>query len=154
MRGLGPLILRLALGVLFIAHGLPKLVPVWGSRPADTAALLEAAGVWAFYPVTVGIGLAELLAGTLLVVGAYTVLGAMLLAATTAASSWMLHLSNGFFLNWSLETGVGHGYEFDFLQLAALVCLMFSGPGALAFDARRSRAKPEKKRTSSAVGKK
>ena len=154
MRGLGPLILRLALGALFIAHGLPKLVPVWGLRPADTEALLQAAGVTAAYSVTVGIGLAELLAGALLVVGAYTPLATLLLSATTTASSWVLHLSNGFFLNWLLETGVGHGYEFDFLRLAALVCLMISGPGALAVDTHRSRVKQQRKRTSPVVGKK
>ena len=79
--------------------------------------------------------------GVLLVVGAYTLAAALLLAATTAASSWMFHLSNGFFLNWSLEAGVGHGYEFDFLRLSALVCVMLSGPGAIAYDARRTREK-------------
>lgn len=141
MRGLGLLILRLTVGVIFIAHGLPKLFPVWGSRPADTVALFEASGISAAYPVVVGTGLAEALAGALLVGGAYTVAAALLLAATTAATSWMFHLSNGFFLNWSLEAGVGHGYEFDFLRLGALVCVMLAGPGALAYDARRARAK-------------
>ena len=91
--------------------------------------------------MAVGTGLAEALAGVLLVAGAYTVVAALLLAATTAATSWIFHLSNGFFLNWSLEAGVGHGYEFDFLCLGGLVCVMLSGPGALAYDARRTRAK-------------
>ena len=139
MRGLGLLILRLAVGVMFIAHGLPKLVPVWGGRPADTAALLEASGVSAAYPVAVSIGVVEVLAGVLLVAGAYTVVVALLLTATTVATSWMFHLSNGSFLNWSLEAGVEHGYEFDFLRLSALVCVMLSGPGALAYDARSAR---------------
>ena len=148
MRGLGLLILRLSLGVVFIAHGLPKLLPVWGSRPADMAALLEASGISAAYPVAVGTGLAEVLAGTLLVAGAYTVMAAVLLAVTTAAMSWMFHLSNGFFLNWSLEAGVGHGYEFDVLRLSALVCVMLSGPGALTFDARRAREKESSRKQS------
>ena len=148
MRGLGLLILRLALGIVFIAHGLPKLLPVWGGRPADTAALLEASGVSAAYPVAVGTGLAEVLAGTLLVIGAYTVVAAMLLSVTTATTSWLFHLSHGFFLNWSLEAGVGHGYEFDVLRLSALVCVMLAGPGALAYDARRAREKgPSKRQT-------
>ena len=79
------------------------------------------------------------LAGAILVAGAYTLVVGFLLTATTAATSSVLHLSNGFFLNWSLEAWVGHGYEFDFLRLGALVCMMFSGPGALAYDARRVR---------------
>jgi len=146
MRGLGLLILRLALGVVFIAHGLPKLLPVWGSRPADTAALLEASGVSAAYPVAVGTGLAEVLAGILLIVGAYTVVAAVLLAVTTAATSLMFHLSNGFFLDWSLEAEVGHGCEFDVLRLSALVCVMFSGPGTFAYDAWRAREKGSRKK--------
>ena len=141
MRGLGLLILRLVVGIVFIAHGLPKLLPVWGGGPADTAALLEASGVSAAYPVAVGTGLAEVLAGALLVAGAYTLVVGFLLAATTAATSSVVHLSNGFFLNWSLEAGVGHGYEFDFLRLGALVCMILSGPGALAYDTHRASEK-------------
>ena len=141
MHGLGLLTLRLTIAVVFVAHGLPKLVPVWGGSPADTATLLEAAGVAAAYPVAVGTGLVEVLAGGLLAAGSYTLLAAALLTATTAAMSWMLHLSNGFFLNWSLESGVGHGYEFDLIRLGVLVCVILGGPGTLAYDTRRTRAK-------------
>lgn len=141
MRGLGLLTLRLTIGAVFVAHGLPKLVPVWGRSPADAAALLEATGVAAAYPVAVGTGLVEVLAGGLLAVGAYTSLAAALLTATTAAMSWVLHVSNGFFLNWSLETEVGHGYEFDLVRLSVLVCLIFTGPGMLAYDMGRTEAR-------------
>ena len=141
MRGLGLLILRLSMGVIFIAHGLPTFFPVLGSHLADTAALLKASGVSAAYPVAVGAGLVEVLAGVLLVLGAYTATVALLLAATTIAFNWMSYLSNGFFLDWSLESGTGHGYEFDFLRLSALACMMLSGPGSLAYDARRARKK-------------
>jgi len=154
MRGLGLLILRLSLGAVFIVHGLPKLLPVWGSGPADIAALLQIAGVSAAYPVTVGTGLVEVLAGSLLVAGAYTVLTALLLAVTTAAMSSFLHLSNGFFMNWSLEAWVGHGYEFDFLRLSALGCVMLAGPGAFAYDARRASVKARKQRRQVVAGKK
>ena len=139
MRGLGLLILRLSMGVVFIAHGLPTFFPVLGSNLADTATLLEASGVSAAYPVAVGAGLVEVLAGILLVLGAYTAAVASLLSATTVAFSWMSYLSNGFFLDWSLESGAGHGYEFDFLRLSALACMMLSGPGSFAYDARRAR---------------
>ena len=141
MRGLGLLILRLSMGVVFIAHGLPTFFPVLGSHLTDTAALLEASGVSAAYPVAVGTGLVEVLAGVLLILGAYTAAVSLLLAATTVAFSWMSYLSSVFFLDWSLESGAGHGYEFDFLRLSALACMMLSGPGSLAYDARRARKK-------------
>ena len=43
MRGLGLLVLRFAIGIVFVVHGLPKLVPVWETGPAQASALLEAA---------------------------------------------------------------------------------------------------------------
>ena len=45
MHGGGSTILRLVLGVVFLAHGLPKLLPVFGGSPAETAAMFEASGL-------------------------------------------------------------------------------------------------------------
>ena len=145
MRGLGLLVLRFAVSIVFVAHGLPKLVPIWESGPAQAAALLAAAGVSSSYPVAVGTGIVEVFAGALLMVGAYTPWVAVLLTVTTIASSWILHLSNGFFLNWSLEPSVGHGVEFEFLQVSTLVCLMLTGPGVLSYDTRRARERESRK---------
>ena len=64
----------------------------------------------------------------------------LVLVADTAISTWKVHLANGFFLNWTLEPGVGHGYEYHLLLLAALVCLMFTGPGAASVDVGRVRS--------------
>ena len=75
MPGLGLLTLRLTVGIGFVAHGLPKLIPVWGGNPRAAAATLESAGVGWPYLVAVGTGLAETLGGLLLLAGAYTPLG-------------------------------------------------------------------------------
>jgi putative oxidoreductase len=53
---------------------------------------------------------------------------------------WTVHLSSGFFLNWTLAPGQGHGYEFNLALVAALVSLMLTGPGALSIDRHRARA--------------
>ena len=144
MRGLGLLVLRFAIGSVFVAHGLPKLVPVWETGPAQASALLEAAGVSSAYPVTVGMGIVEVVAGTLLVVGAYTSWVAVLLTVTTAATGWILSVPHGF-LNWTSQSGGGHHVELEFLQVAALVCLMLTGPGALSYDTRRTRERAWRK---------
>ena len=47
--------------------------------------------------------------------------------------------ANGFFLNWNLTPGQGHGYEFNFVLIGALISLMLSGPGAFSIDGRRAR---------------
>ena len=137
MLGLGLLTLRLIVGFGFIAHGLPKLVPVWDGSPSATAVPLASAGLGWPYLVTVGAGLAETLGGLLLVAGAYTPWAALVLAAPTAAIGAVLYLPHGYFLNWSLDPETNHGYEFHLLRIATLVCLMMAGPGTIAYDARR-----------------
>jgi uncharacterized membrane protein YphA (DoxX/SURF4 family) len=53
---------------------------------------------------------------------------------------WKVHLVNGFFLNWGMTPGVGHGVEFNLVLIGALLCLMLSGPGGLSIDWRRARS--------------
>jgi putative oxidoreductase len=45
-----------------------------------------------------------------------------------------VHLMNGFFLNWSITPGQGHGYEFNLALLAMSIALVLSGPGRFALD--------------------
>jgi uncharacterized membrane protein YphA (DoxX/SURF4 family) len=39
-----------------------------------------------------------------------------------------------------MRPGVGHGFEFNMVLVAGLVCIIFSGPGALSVDAFRARS--------------
>ena len=139
MQGVGLLVLRLVLGLMFVVHGLPKLVPVWGTSPRETAALFETAGVVPAYPIAVGSGLVESLGGLLLLAGGYTPWTSLLLVTTTSVLAWKLYLPHGFFLNWSLTPGQGHGYEHAMLVVGALTCLIFTGPGLFSIDRRRAR---------------
>lgn len=139
MQGLGLLSLRCIVGLVFIAHGLPKLFPLWGSSPRAAAAVFEAAGLSPAYPVTVATGIVEVFGGALLVAGAFTFWVALLLVLNNVAVGLKLHLPHGFFLNWSLEPGVGHGYEFTLVLVSALACLMLAGPGMLSIDGQRAR---------------
>ena len=147
MRGLGLLILRLVVGVGFVAHGVPKLFSSWGPSPRETTALLENAGVASAYLVTMAMGVVETLGGTLLLVGGYTVWAALLLTVTTAAVGGVLYFPNGYFLNWSLDGSTQHGYELHVLRVGALACLMLAGPGGLSFDALREKQNGLKRKT-------
>ena len=139
MQGLGLLSLRCVVGFVCIAHGLPKLFPMGGVSPRDAAVFFEAAGLSPAFALTVSIGIVEVLAGALLAAGAYTFWSGLLLAATNVAVGWKLHVSSGFFLNWSVEPGVGHGNEFVLVLVAAIVCVMLAGPGIFAVDRHRAR---------------
>jgi len=141
MSRLGPSLLRLAVGTVFVAHGLMKLLPVPGGGVPETAALFESLAFQAPYAVALSLGWVEAAGGVALVLGAYTGWTAFALLLTTVVTSWKLHLPNGLFLNWALDPGAGHGYEFDLVLVGAFLCLLLSGPGAFSIDGRRAKVR-------------
>jgi putative oxidoreductase len=91
------------------------------------------------FPLAVLVGSLELVGGLLLILGARTLFTAGTLAMATLVSTWTLRLAHGFFLNWGVTPGQGHGFEYDLVLLAALVTLMLTGAGAFSVDGRRAR---------------
>jgi putative oxidoreductase len=137
----GPAVLRLVVGVVFAAHGAQKLFGVWGGGgPAGTAAFFAQLGLTPAYPLAFFVGLVELGGGLLLIAGAFTLVVSAILAVNMIVAVWTVHLANGFFLNWTMAPGQGHGYEFNLVLIATLLSLMLTGPGALSLDRYRARA--------------
>lgn len=137
----GPTLLRLVVGVTFVAHGAQKLFGVWGGGGlAGTAVYFDSLGLSPGYPLAVAVALAESLGGALLMAGALTSFAATTLIITSLGALWNVHLTNGFFMNWGLTPGRGHGVEFNLVLIAALASLVFTGPGAFSVDHRRARS--------------
>lgn len=127
----GPAVLRLALSVVFVAHGAQKLFGVWGGGGlSGTTAFFEGLGLQPAYPLAIVAGVVEFGGGLLLLCGAFTSIASILLAIQMAVAIWTVHLPNGFFLP--------NGFEFNVTLIAALVSLILTGPGALSIDARRA----------------
>ena len=136
----GPAVLRLVVGATFMAHGAQKLFGIWGGGGlAGTAASFDSMGLSPGYPLAVAVALTESLGGLLLMAGALTPYAAVALIITMLGAIWNVHLVNGFFINWALTPGQGHGIEYNAILIAALSCLIFTGPGALSIDHRRAR---------------
>jgi putative oxidoreductase len=134
----GPLVLRLALAAVFIGHGAQKLFGIWGGAGlAGTAAQFAAAGVEPSYPLAVTWGVIQFVGGLLLVIGALTLPAAIALSVLMIGGIWKAY-AHGFFLNWNLVPGMGHGSEYYLVLLAALISLMLTGPGAFSIDGRRA----------------
>jgi putative oxidoreductase len=139
LRPFGPLVLRLALGAVFAAHGAQKVFGLWGGGGVSgTAAFFSELGLRPAYPIALFVGLVELASGLLLAAGAFTLITAAVLVINMSVAVWKVHLPNGFFLNWTNAPGVGHGYEFNLVLLAGLACLMLTGPGAFSVDGWRA----------------
>ena len=110
----GPAVLRLAVGVVFVAHGAQKLFGLWGGGGlTGTAAFFAQLGLTPAYPLAIFVGLIELAGGLLLVGGAFTLVASAILTVNMLVAVWKVHLASGFFLNWTMAPGAGHGYEFN-----------------------------------------
>lgn len=120
----GALLLRLALGVMFLAHGLLKLMVF---TPAGTAGFFASLGLpaWLAYATMV----AEILGGLLLIAGIQTRYVVLALLPILLGSLWV-HSGNGW-----LFTNENGGWEYPlFLTVAAAVQALL-GNGAYSLSA-------------------
>ncbi len=140
MQPYGPAVLRLSIGSVFLAHGAQKLFGVWGGGGlGGTASFFVQLGLTPALPLAVLVGGIELAGGLMLLAGAFTRTVALVLTVDMAVAVWKVHLINGFFLNWNMVPGQGHGFEFNLALAGALVALALTGPGALSVDGWRAR---------------
>jgi putative oxidoreductase len=135
MAGWGLTILRVAVGIVFMAHGAQKLFGAFGGAGlTGTAGYFTTLGLSPSYPLAVLWGVVEFGGGALVFLGAWTRWAAIPLGLLTCVAVWKIHLLNGFFINWMLAPGMGHGYEFDLVLIAACACLSLTGAGELSID--------------------
>ncbi len=132
IQSYGPAVLRLVVGVVFVAHGAQKLFGIWGGGglPGTTAGFAQL-GLEPAYPLALIAGVVEFCGGLLLLLGAFTLIASILLTVQMLVAIWTVHLANGFFVS-------ANGFEFNFLLIGALVCLMLTGAGALSVESRRA----------------
>jgi putative oxidoreductase len=127
----GVTLLRVALGAMWIAHALLKVLVF--TLPG-TAQFFASVGVpgWLAYP-TAG---AELAGGIAIVLGVYARQVALLLVPVLAGAAWV-HLPNGW-----VFTAANGGWEYPAFLLAASLALWLQGDGAWALR-RGSRFVPQ-----------
>lgn len=146
MVGLGLLVLRLALAVVFVAHGGNKLFGLFGGPGigpgglSSTAAFFGTIGLNPPFVLAVVDAVLEFVGGILLVVGFLTRWVSLALAMAMGIAIWKVHFQWGFFLNWMAAPNRGQGVEFSIVLIAALVCLALSGGGDASIDGVNQRA--------------
>jgi putative oxidoreductase len=118
---LGITVLRVSLGVMWIAHALLKLLVFSLPGTAQYFTSIGFAGFLA-YPVFA----AELLGGIALVLGLYARQAALALLPVMAVAAWV-HLPNGW-----VHTSAGGGWEYPVFLIAASIALWLLGDGAAA----------------------
>lgn len=135
-QDLGLLLLRVAIGLVFVGHGLQKAFGWWGGQGIDgfriglSDAGYQHAGLLAY----LGTG-AQIAAGVLLILGLFTPL---------AAAGALAYLINSLFVVLAAQQQDGHvvvfgsgGIEYSAVLIVAVAAIILVGPGRYGFDAGR-----------------
>ena len=127
------LVIRVVLGVIFFAHGAQKVLGWFGGHGLEgTTGFLGSLGIP--LPVAYLVCFFELFGGIGLIVGLLTRLAALAIAVVMVGAIVKVHWQHGFFLNWSLTPGKGHGYEANLALLAMAVACLIAGGGVWSLD--------------------
>jgi putative oxidoreductase len=126
-------ILRLALGVIFFAHGAQKMLGWFGGFGfAGTmnffTGMMHIPAPLAFLAIA-----AEFFGGMGLILGFLTRIAAFGIGVNMLVAIMTVHRGFGFFMNWT-GTQKGEGFEFHLLVLAIVAFLMIRGAGAFSVD--------------------
>jgi putative oxidoreductase len=126
-------IVRVALGMVFFAHGAQKLLGWFGGygftgTMGFFTSILHIPAILALLTIA-----AEFFGGLGLIFGFLTRIAAFGILCNMTVAIAMVHSQFGFFMNW---TGAqkGEGYEYHLLVLAITVLLIIRGAGAVSLD--------------------
>ncbi len=124
----GILVVRLAVGATFAAHGAQKVLGWWGGPGfAGWSGGIVRMGLrpaWLWAAISAGV---ELVGGALLGLGLLTPIASALLTAQSTYIVFRAHLPRGF---WNAKGGI----EFPLQLLAGSLLVVAAGPGAIALD--------------------
>ncbi len=131
---IAPMMLRIPLGLIFMAHGSQKLLGLFGG--------LGLTGTFKLFEVKMGIPpiftllaiIAEFGGGFGVLTGFLTRLSAAGISAVMLVAIYKIHWANGFFLNINCVTGRGHGVEYNIALLGIALYLMVAGGGKWCLD--------------------
>ncbi|AMT90071.1 putative oxidoreductase [Pseudomonas sp. 2957] len=126
--GYGLTVLRIAVGVIFAAHGSQKLFGLFGGYGlAGTAQWMESIGLTPGYLMASLAGGTEFFAGLALIIGLLVRPAALGLAFLSLVAIFSVHIGNGLFM-------ANNGYEFALALLAGSIAVLIEGAGKLSAD--------------------
>lgn len=130
------LILRIALGIVFFAHGSQKIFGWFGGFgwTGTLGFFQQAMGI---PPFLAGLSfLAEFVGGVLILLGLLTRPAALAIAVTMLVAGLKVGLPNGFFLD---SNGPNNGIEYVFVLFLLAVYFVIKGSGRISLDSLLSK---------------
>jgi putative oxidoreductase len=127
-------IIRVVLGIIFLAHGAQKVLGWYGGHGLKgTVGFMASMGLPV--PIAYLVCFIEFLGGLGLIVGFLARLAALGIAVVMVGAIVTVHWKEGFFINWELKPGKGHGIEANLAFLAMALAIVLDGAGGLSIDA-------------------
>ena len=127
-----PLVLRLTLALVFFPHGAQKMLG-WFGGYGFTGTMGYFTGQGMPYGVALLPVLTEFLAPFALAAGLFTRIAALALGFEMIVAALMVHVANGFFMNW-FGNQKGEGFEYHLMAIGMALALMVQGAGRWSVD--------------------
>lgn len=126
-------ILRIALGLVILPHGVQKLLGWFGGYgfAGTMHHFTENMGIPYIFALLVILG--ESFGAVGLIVGLGTRIAALGIGAIIGVAALMAHVQHGFFMNWSGKEA-GEGFEYHLLVVGMALALVISGGGKWSLD--------------------
>ena len=128
------LVIRLGLGIIFFAHGAQKVLGWFGGHGLKGTIGYFQQALKIPPALTVLAALTEFLGGIALIVGFLGRPAAIGLIIVMLVAIAKVHSANGFFVNWSMQPGKGHGFEMNFALIAMALAVLIGGAGMFSID--------------------
>jgi putative oxidoreductase len=131
---IAPLMLRVPLGLIFMAHGSQKLLGLFGGQglTATFKTFEEKLGIPPIFTLLALI--AEFGGGFCVLTGFMTRFSAAGISAVMLVAIYKVSWANGFFLNIACAAGRGHGIEYNLSLLGMALYLVIAGGGQWCLD--------------------
>ena len=128
------LVVRVALGVVFVAHGGQKVFGWFGGPGLKATIAMFRQHLGVPPAATVLAAFIELFGGLAMLVGFLARPAAVGIIVVMLVAIVKVHGRHGFFINFAGTPGKGHGFEFNFVLSAMALSILLGGAGALSID--------------------
>ncbi|MEG5263122.1 DoxX family protein [Pseudomonas sp. JDS28PS106] len=126
--GYGLTVLRIIVGVIFIAHGSQKLFGAFGGYGLEgTGQWMESIGLTPGYLMALLSGSAEFFGGVAVLIGLLARPAAVVLIGLLLVAIFSVHIGNGLFMS-------NNGFEFALALLGGSIAILIEGAGRLSVD--------------------
>lgn len=126
--GYGITILRILVGIIFMAHGSQKLFGMFGGYGLEgTGQYMASLGLNPGYLMALLSGSAEFFGGLALFLGLLVRPAAVVLIVMLVVAILSVHIHNGLFM-------ANNGYEFGLALLGAAIAVLVEGAGRVSLD--------------------